>query len=382
MEKYKTLLDVAKRQTGLDDFGVDAFREGLEILVNALRGEANLNARGEAVLRERIIGHLSQRLQVEDWYRRFPEVDEELLLAPLIGISLPRTGSTVLSFLLAQDPDARSLRRAEAASPCPPPAMLSGAQQRAAQVNAGQPPEGFKPHVPSGEDAPAECQDLMALDFKSQIFQAFAQIPSYSNWLLEADLTSTYLYERRVLKLLQWRRPAQPWRLKCPTHLVYLEQLNEAFPDARFVMTHRAPSEVIPSVIDVYCDIAGTFTDTLDAQYLAELNLHHWAVGMQRALAFRDAQGHAARFYDIDFTAMNDDPIAQVRGLYRWLGEPVSEAFENGMALWWQHNAVTREASAVRREAVAYNIEDGRMRALFADYIQRMRLVGRGSSSA
>ena len=102
----------------------------------------------------------------------------------------------------------------------------------------------------------------MALDFKSHIFQAFAQIPSYSDWLLDADLTSTYLYERRVLKLLQWRCPAQPWRLKCPTHLVYLEHLNRAFPDARFVMTHREPSEVMLSVIDVYCDIAGKFTDT------------------------------------------------------------------------------------------------------------------------
>ena len=56
----------------------------------------------------------------------------------------------------------------------------------------------------------------MALDFKSQIFQAFAQIPSYSDWLLDADLTSTYRYERRVLKLLQWGEPTRPWRLKSP----------------------------------------------------------------------------------------------------------------------------------------------------------------------
>ena len=111
----------------------------------------------------------------------------------------------------------------------------------------------------------------------------------------------------------------------------------------------------------------------MDTQYLAELNLQHWSVGMQRALAFRDAQGHDARFYDIDFRAMHDDPIAEVRGLYRWLGEPVSEEFENGMARWWQHNADTRESSAVRREAIAYNIDEGRMRTLFADYTQRMR---------
>ena len=35
-----------------------------------------------------------------------------------------------------------------------------------------------------------ECHELMALDFKSHIFQSFAQIPTYSAWLVEkADLT-------------------------------------------------------------------------------------------------------------------------------------------------------------------------------------------------
>ena len=54
--------------------------------------------------------------------------------------------------------------------------------------------------VPAGATGPEECQELMALDFKSHYFQAFAHIPSYSRWLLEADLTSTYEYEKRTLK--------------------------------------------------------------------------------------------------------------------------------------------------------------------------------------
>src|SRR5262245_27367074 len=100
----------AVADTGLDDFGGNSFREGLEILVRALGAEAQLNAAGEAFLYPRIIGHLAQRLQVEDWYRRHPEIDEVELLPPLFGVSLPRTGSTALSFLLAQDPAIRYLR--------------------------------------------------------------------------------------------------------------------------------------------------------------------------------------------------------------------------------------------------------------------------------
>src|SRR3954469_10562545 len=103
MVAHEDLMASAVAETGLDDFGDDSFREGLEILVRALDAEARLNATGEAFLYPRIVGHLAQRLQVEDWYRRHPEIDDVALVAPLFGVSLPRTGSTALSFLLAQD---------------------------------------------------------------------------------------------------------------------------------------------------------------------------------------------------------------------------------------------------------------------------------------
>ncbi|MDH5172434.1 MAG: sulfotransferase [Gammaproteobacteria bacterium] len=380
MEGYKVLLQAAATETGLDDFGSDSFLEGLEKLVNALRDEARLNPLGEAVLRGRIIGHLKQRLQVEDWYRRYPDIDEVPIAAPLIGIGLPRTGSTVLSCLLALDADTRSLRRWEAAQPCPPPATVTGPDPRIETDLAAQRATGLKSHVPSGAGAPAECLDLMALDFKSQIFQAFAQVPSYSDWLLAADHTSTYLYERRVLKLLQWGCPARPWRLKSPAHLAYLDQLDRAFPDARFVMTHREPADVMLSVAEVYADIAAKFTDHLDTHYLAQLNIHHWSEGMRRALAFRECGDHDERFYDIDFRAMQRDPVAAVRGLYRWLGEPVSEDFERGMAAWWRENSEDRE-SAPRRDAADYGIDLAQVRPLFADYSRRAMLWTQKRSS-
>jgi len=371
VEDYRTLMAVAERDTGLTDYGPDSFREGLELLVGALNREARLNATGEHVLRERILGHLKQRLQVEDWYRRHPQIDEETIVKPLIGLSLPRTGSTALSFLLAQDPRARSLLRSEAAKPCPPPGTLPDAG-RVQEQDEAEKVAGWKPHTPSGDSAPAECQDLMALDFKSQIFLAFAQVPSYAQWLNTAEMSSCYLYERRVLKLLQWQRPHKPWRLKAPTHLLYLDHLDKAFPDARFVMTHRDPTDVILSVIHVYADIIGKFTDTMDMGYIAELNIGMWPEGMRRTLAFRDRGRNNARFFDIHFKAMQDDPVGEVRKLYAWLDEPVTEQFARGMAQWWTENADTREPSATK-QAADYGVDLQRVRPLFADYTQRMR---------
>ena len=336
------LMAGAVQRTGLDDFGDDSFREGLEILVRALHDEARLNARGEGFVYSRLGLHLSQRLQVEDWYRRHPEIDDEPILAPLFGLGLPRTGSTALSFLLAQDPCIRYLRSWESAQPCPPPSTVRGEDSRI--------PEEMRPvmvgsrhHVPNDIRGPMECLDLMALDFTSQIFQAYAQIPSYSEWLLErADFTSTYLYERRVLKLLQWGEPTRPWRLKSPAHVLSLDYLDRVFPDARFVMTHRDPTDVMLSVADVYADIVGGFTDEIDRRYLGELNVAQWSAGMDRTLKFR-AAGADDRFYDIDFRAMLADPIGEVRRLYAWLGEPVTGEFEDAMRGWWAENAEQRE---------------------------------------
>jgi hypothetical protein len=216
-----------------------------------------------------------------------------------------------------------------------------------------------------------ECLDLMALDFKTHIYQAFARIPSYSAWLLDADLTSTYRYERRVLKLLQWGEPARPWRLKTPAHVLFLPYLDRAFPDARFVMTHRDPTDVILSVAGVYADIAGAFTDDLDLGYLGELNVEHWSTGMARAIAFRDG-GAGDRFYDIDFRTVQADPIGEVRGLYAWLGEPVSDEFEGAMRRWWAHNAENREPSP-QLDPAAFGLDLDRVRPLFADYVTRSR---------
>ncbi len=367
MVNSSELKDEAIRQTGLTDFGADSFDEGLAILLNSLERQARLNARGEAFIYGRITGYLAQRLQVEDWYRRHPEIDDGPILAPVIGLGLPRTGSTALSMLWSQDPDIRYLRRWESSQPCPPPSTVVGVDPRV-------PPDkgemiGTRYHVPTDTHAPMECHELMALDFASHIFQSFAQIPAYSEWLVEkADLTTTLAYQRRVMKLLQWGEPERPWRLRCPSHVLWLDAVDAAFPDARYVMTHRDPTDVILSVADLYADIIGSFTDEMDRPYIGRLNVEHWSLGMNRALQFRSSAAQD-RFYDIDFRAMQADPIGEVTGLYRWLGLPVSEEFEQRMQSWWARAAGEREPSS-HADPVAFGIDFAEVRPRFARYVE------------
>ncbi len=364
MAVHDDLIAAATAQTGLEEFGEDSFREGLEILVRSLRDEARLNETGEAVIYQRLVGHLVNRLQIEDWYQRCPEIDDVPIVAPLFGLSLPRTGSTALSFLLAQDPEVRFLRQWESSQPAPPPSTVEGPDPR-----RGAPAErvGAKEHVPAHINGPMECLDLMALDFKTQMYHAFARIPTYAAWVTDADLTSTYLYERRVLKLLQWGEPTRPWRLKSPAHMLWIDSLVRAFPDARFVMTHRDPTDVLLSVAGVYADVGAMFTDNLDREYIGRLNVEQWLTGVERVIKFREGGGND-RFYDIDFRKIQADPIGEVRGLYEWLVEPVSHSFERRMQQWSEINATTREPTK-RSEPDEFGLDLDVIRPLFADYV-------------
>ena len=83
-------------------------------------------------------------------------------------------------------------------------------------------------------------------------------------------------------------------------------------------MTHRDVVEVIPSIADLYSELANPFTDELDRHYLGDSNVETWSVGMTRTLDFR--ADNEDRFYDIDFRQMQSEPIETVRSLYAWLG--------------------------------------------------------------
>jgi Sulfotransferase family len=175
------------------------------------------------------------------------------------------------------------------------------------------------------------------------------------------------LYQRRVMKLLQWGEPERPWRLKCPSHVLWLDALNAVFPDARFVMTHRDPTDVILSVADLYADIIGSFSTEIDRTYIGQLNVEHWSLGMERTLHFR-ASGAEDRFYDIDFRAMQADPIGEVTGLYSWLGVPVGPEFRARMQSWWTHAAAEREPST-HADPVQFGIDFDELRPRFARYV-------------
>ena len=340
MDRASDLMARARAATSLEDFGSDSFREGLEKLVAAAETEARFNDLGWIAFESVAVTLLSQRLQIEDWYHRHPEIDEQEIVAPLIGLGLPRTGSTAFSCMLAEDPAVRFIRNWEGQFPVPPPETASQftdpriEKTREALARRHQMFPRMKIMLPSTPTSPLECQTFMGYDFKSQLFQASAQIPSYVDWLNnEADLVSTYLYVKRVLKLLQWRCPPARWRLKNPSHIVFINALDKVFPDARYWMTHRDIASVIPSVTDLYFELTSKLTTQLHKPGIAESNQAWCELGLKRMIAFRDA-GNDHRFFDVQFADFMKDPYPTIQRLYDWLGEDFTEEAKSRMEAW------------------------------------------------
>src|SRR5262245_28631578 len=97
----------ACRRTGLEDFDDSGWREGLDVLCLALELEGNLTTFGRIAMRGLITSALETRLRLIDWATRHPEVRDERIERPWVVIGLPRTGTTLLSFLLGLDPLSR-----------------------------------------------------------------------------------------------------------------------------------------------------------------------------------------------------------------------------------------------------------------------------------
>ena len=93
------LVEAACQRGGSDDFGADTWQEGLDGLVWSLNTEAALNELGVGAMTDQIVGYLVNRLEVERWYAGHPEIDDQAVVAPLLGLGLPRTGSTALGFI-------------------------------------------------------------------------------------------------------------------------------------------------------------------------------------------------------------------------------------------------------------------------------------------
>jgi hypothetical protein len=369
------IADLARERAGLTEFASDSWREGLEILLGEIDRSPTIVDAGRKFLYRQYADALWNRLRVDDYVRRHPEVLDEQVERPLVILGMPRTGTTVASYLLDQDFRRRSLLNWEAVDSVPPPTtatlrtdprcVAKLAQQRdlaAALVAAGQ---GF-PHWEDA-DGPTECIFMQAQDFKAFVWDAWMTTSVYSDWLLDCDMTSAYAYEKRVLQILQSQAPGT-WSLKMPSHAVHIDTLLATFPDVRMIWAHRDPYKATASLCSIGLPSKLKVTGgNVDRAWIGRNSVTQMQAHVDRAMRARVRVGDG-RFYDLHYANMMRDPVGELHKIYEWAGDELTPDVEIRMRQWLTANPQDRFGSRPY-SLDEYGLTREQLEPVFADYL-------------
>jgi hypothetical protein len=376
----KEVLTAARAETGLSDLGDEGILEGLDVLCNALNREANLNARGEMSARKEFVDTLANRLRVEDYLKKHPELLERPIEKPMFVFGLPRTGTTLVINLLSVDPARRCFLRWEAFDSVPPPRpedLHAGPRYEKAQAMTEMAlkyaPEISAIHHENG-DSPCECQFSMSPSFCTQVYDSIYNVPSYHKWFFAASYLPAFRYQKRLLQMLQSEAPGH-WTLKNPWHPLYLNDLTTVYPDAQLVMTHRDPVDVVASACSLLKHVRHMFSDEVDLKAIARLMLETFDEMIKRMLAYRQAHGWDS-IYDLHYSAVMADPIGEIKKLYKRFDEPLSETAEANMRTYLADNPQGKHGKH-SYSLEEYGLTREEVRARYADYCRKFQIEQR-----
>src|SRR6516225_9291717 len=154
------LLARVRPRGDLDDFGATPFIDALQVLLRSCREEADLSLFGRFAIRWDSLRFLSNLLRLRAEELRAPEILERPIEGPILIAGLPRSGTTFLHSLLAEDPENLVPRVWQLIHPYPatPPGADRRPQQVARQLRlfALLAPEFRRLH-PIAADSPREC---------------------------------------------------------------------------------------------------------------------------------------------------------------------------------------------------------------------------------
>ena len=374
------LIQRARDETGLDDWGDETFRSGLEALVRALDAQAGLSELGVAAIEHQILANLTNRLRVYDWVQDHPGVRGEAVERPIIVLGLPRTGTTLVHELFHRDPANRSLMRWEAIDSVPPPdaatfdtdPRIEAARVAGAATDALNP--GFRAIHYEAPDGPTECVAVLAQAFRSLLWSVVANVPSYTRWMLDADPAPAYDYHHLVLQLLQSAAPGR-WALKTPHHAAFLDEVVRQYPDARLIMTHRDPVTVVASLCSLARSLGGTFSDFDHTADLAATWIDVALTVTDRMADFRDRHGDD-RVADVYYDDLIAGPVAAVSQAIEHFGEELSPAAAGAMRAYVADDP-SRGFGSHQYRATDLGIDAAAVAERFEPYTQRFGLSRR-----
>ena len=376
------ILEEAKAEVSLDDFGPLDFLKRLELLCDEWGSDPGLNNLGRMSLRTKLLLFARSRLLIQDLLNRHPEIHDVQIRAPIIVVGLPRSGTTHLLNLMAADSRLRALPLWESYEPVPLPgetALEDGTDPRYQRcADAWAMMQQTLPNIaamhPMNPDHIHEELELMGPDFASYNFEWLCQCPRWRDHYYASDQTPHYEYMKTVLKILTWQDGDDGsdtrWVLKCPQHLEQLTVLHKVFPDATIAVTHRDPVSVIQSAVTMIAYGQRMSRNTIDLKSITD----YWSdrvVHLLQACARDRGKFPDSQSIDVPFHKFMADDITMVRKIYDKAGLPMTEQAATELQRFIDDHPRGKHGRVVYKLKEDFGVDPDELRKRFDFYFQQ-----------
>jgi len=232
------ILAEAREQTGLSDFGALDFKERLQLWCESVDGDPNVSGSGGSRSAGLFLRYAAQRLRVEDYVKRHPEVLDIVIDRPIVVGGLPRSGTTHLVNLLGADPRLRNLPWWEAVAPVPAPGDEPTAEDPNPRPYARGKELGHHRHARALSKDHARVyrrpyqrgHRVTGARFSTYLMEWLVTTPRWRDYYLGHDQTGPYAYLKKVLQVLTHLKGPNRWAIKCPQHMEHLAVLYKPSP--------------------------------------------------------------------------------------------------------------------------------------------------------
>lgn len=364
------LINEACKVTGLERFGNECFMQPLQVLMKSLQEETHINAFGRMGMKGRVMRSLKNRLWANASFEEHPEILQRKIVAPIIIVGAPRSGTTRLQRMLAADSRMQYLSAWEGFNPAPRPgASDMGRIERRAEtvefLRLGRQlnPGAYTAHPMDADWAEEEIL-LLNHSFSGLLSLCFHE---YYDWFLEYNRTDVYRYMADLMKLVSWQRgdpEDKPWIMKTPQYMLDLDIVRKQFPDARFVFIHRDPIKTVASTMSLMWHFAVQY---MDRPFRGEIR-DVW-MNMSEKMARNCIEARAsipeAQQIDVYYEEMNRDWRAVMQRIYGLCGMAWTPKAEQEIGDWLRESE-----SENRHGGHRYSLDD--YGASVADVDRRM----------
>ncbi len=329
--------------------------------------------------------------------QRYPEIEKQKIIRPVFIVGINRTGTTFLHRLLSRDPRFWSLRGYEYVEP-----VLSGGDYATLGGSENDPRRAFARELIDASgvvdifkevhhfdvDEPEEDLGLLRMGFAAWGVTVRFHIPDYADWLSTRDADMSYAFHHSAMQSYTYQRLQRPdrgkrqWLFKMPFHLLELEALIKAYPDALFIQTHREPAQFMGSWNSLVERIRSISCEPTPPEDLGAEQLEFMSSILDGMVNFRTNYPELEdRWLDISYYDLVQSPMDMVAHIYERFGWSLKPEAIAAMDNWLDLQASQRNSQQRHTYDLSdFNLTREKVDAAFSRYRDFLSSTGIRSS--